>query len=52
MIDILQRPTHWATRLKRGIITRLVQRPLNHLPALPTFNSGGTLVDISDRDAL
>jgi Ribbon-helix-helix protein, copG family len=28
------------------------QRKRGPLPALPTFRSGGTLVDIADRDAL
>jgi hypothetical protein len=28
------------------------QRKRGSIPALPTFHSGGTLVDIADRDAL
>ena len=28
------------------------QRKRGPIPALPTFHSGGTLVDIADRDAL
>ena len=28
------------------------QRKRGRIPALPTFRSGGTLVDIADRDAL
>jgi hypothetical protein len=28
------------------------QRELEAIPALPTFRSGGALVDIADRDAL
>jgi hypothetical protein len=28
------------------------QRKREALPALPTFHSGGTLVDVADRDAL
>jgi len=27
-------------------------RPREELPALPTFRSGGALVDIADRDSL
>ena len=28
------------------------QRKRRRIPALPTFRSGGTLVDVADRDAL
>jgi len=28
------------------------QRKRGRIPALPTFRSGGTLVDVADRDAL
>jgi hypothetical protein len=28
------------------------QQPFEELPPIPTFDSGGTLVDIADRDAL
>ena len=37
---------------KLGIVSVSLSTKAGQIPALPTFRSGGTLVEIADRDAL